>query len=117
MFSIFLKKITKYLLKIIKEVDSIGKNKIHLYIFLCITLLCVFIVGCCFHSQEEACVCYTLTEYEGKLGVFIPTQTAPVYIIDTDFDSLPDSDKVKIKNGITVASEKELHRLMEDFSG
>lgn len=117
MFSIFSKKITKYLLKIIKEVDIISKNKVFLYIFLSVTLLCVFLVGIFFGKLASPVPVYTLSEYDGRLAVFKEGDTSPITVLDTDLNSLPEGDRNKLKNGISVYSEDELHSLIEDFSG
>ncbi len=93
-----------------------NKKYISLYIFLCITLLSVLIIGIHFYDSEES-YGYTLKEYNGKIAVFTDNADEPESIIDTDINIFSDNDKVLLKNGITVYSVEELYRLIEDFSG
>ena len=116
MFSIFSKKITKYLLKKIKEVDIISKNNKATYIFLSVTLLCILIIGIYFLQPSGSEAAFTLKEYDGRLGIFIGTANTPSEIINIDFRSLPEADQIRLKDGITVYSKEELHSLTEDFS-
>ncbi len=60
---------------------------------------------------------YTVKEYNGFLAVFpyqsdLPTQITEVYV-----DSLPESDRKKISNGMQIYSEDELQTLLEDYDG
>lgn len=94
-----------------------SKNKKNFYIFLCICLLSIFLTGIyCSESNKNPTV-FVLTEYDGKLAVFIKGDDTPQEIIDAQFLSLPQNDKEKLKNGIETNSLEELYRLIEDFSG
>lgn len=117
MFSIFLKIFTKYSLKIVEEVDDMSKNRAKLYIFLCVCLLSILITSIYFSPQTDIPSVYILTEYNGRLAVFIEGQDGPYTLIDTEYDSLPEADKKRLREGIEVNSTEELYRLIEDFSG
>lgn len=94
-----------------------SKNKKNLYIFLCICFLSIFLTGIYYSEKNDITTAFVLTEYEGKIAVFIKGGDTPQQIIDTEFQSLPKNDQEKLKNGIEVNSVEELYSLIEDFSG
>lgn len=120
MFSIFLKKVTKDYLKILKEVDDLNQNFKKNYFFLFITLFFV-IITCMFHSDKEPLQqtepSFVLKEYEGRLAVFETEQDTPREVFDININIFPENDIEALKNGIPAENEEELMRLIEDFSG
>ncbi len=120
MFSIFLKKITKDYLKILKEVDNLNQKFIKNYFFLFITLFFI-IITCVFHSTtefpEQSEHYYILKEYEGKLALFESEEITPKEIFDININIFPENDIKKLQKGILAENEEELIRLIEDFSG
>lgn len=61
-------------------------------------------------------ICYTLKEYEDKLAVFRGESNTPYKILDVQAALLSDYDRKMLKDGITVGSENELRKLIEDFT-
>lgn len=65
-------------------------------------------------SSKE--VMYILKEYNGILAVFTPNSDTPQKKLpDVMIASLPEYDKLLLKTGIKVYSDKELQRLIEDY--
>lgn len=60
---------------------------------------------------------YILTEYDGRLAVFIDGENTPVTVYNTYTDTLPQQDKELIQKGIRVESTEKLQRLIEDYTG
>ena len=56
---------------------------------------------------------YTVREYQGYVAVF--EKEKEPHITDTAVASLPQSDRGKLKKGISIYSEKELKALLEDL--
>lgn len=59
---------------------------------------------------------YTLGEWEGQLAVFEGEDTFPQKLYDVAVAALPRSEQERLKNGIAVANEEELQRLLEDYT-
>ena len=87
------------------------------YLFLCISLLSMLITAIYFYPAKQNENEYTLKEYRGNLAVFTDDKNNPFEILDIKTAEFPEKDQQKLKNGITVYSEEELFRLLEDFSG
>lgn len=60
---------------------------------------------------------YILTEYDGRLAVFIDGENTPVTVYNTYTDTLPQQDKELIQKGIRVEGTEKLQRLIEDYTG
>lgn len=60
---------------------------------------------------------YILTEYDGRLAVFIDGENMPVTVYNTYTDTLPQQDKELIQKGIRVEGTEKLQRLIEDYTG
>lgn len=64
-------------------------------------------------DDAETAVVYTMRDENGRVVVY---RNDDVYLTtNTRVSDLPKSDRVKLQNGITVFSEKELKRLVEDY--
>ncbi len=59
---------------------------------------------------------YVLKDHEGNLALFVSGKTEPDILFDTPVDLLPDVDRMRLKDGITVRDYEELTRLIEDFT-
>lgn len=59
---------------------------------------------------------YIVSEYKGKVAVYKYDSKTPLEIYDTYTDSLPESDRIYLKQGIEVKSEEELEDLIEDLT-
>lgn len=59
---------------------------------------------------------YLLSQYEGKLAVYIIGKTDPELVFDRYLHYLPDVDRMKLEQGIEVADYSELLRLIEDYT-
>ncbi|MBR3767182.1 MAG: BofC C-terminal domain-containing protein [Clostridia bacterium] len=88
-----------------------------IYIFLCVTLISIFITGIYFYDTDNKNEYYLLKEYDGKLAVFSENGTSLLEITDVDINIFPEDDKKSLQEGIKAYSEDELYRLIEDFSG
>ncbi len=61
---------------------------------------------------------YTVREYMGKIAVYKTVkngETTLASLTDVDVSSLPDSDRQKLKQGITVSSEEDMLQILEDY--
>lgn len=66
------------------------------------------------HSAEEPTESgYTVTVYDGRVAVY--QGDTLLRLTDTPVDSLPKADRVRLYDGITVNSDKELKTILEDF--
>ena len=54
--------------------------------------------------------------FEGRLARFVEGQALPEEIYDVAVASLPDEIRQQLTDGITVTSEEELYRLLENFT-
>lgn len=62
---------------------------------------------------EESDTVYVMREENGRVVVY---RNDTIYLsTDTQVSSLPKNDRVKLEKGITVFSEEELKRLVEDY--
>lgn len=59
---------------------------------------------------------YIIREYDGRIGIFISGDNQPVKVIQVYVIHLPESDRMKLRQGITVNSRSELGKLINDFS-
>ena len=67
-------------------------------------------------AAGEPADAYLLREYEGKLAVFERGEEAPSQVFDLDIRLLPPYDQGLLQAGIGAADEKELARLLEDYT-
>ena len=59
---------------------------------------------------------YTVKEYNGKIAVFENDNTKPENVYDSYISVLPEKDRQRLKYGITVDNEKDLQRIIEDYT-
>ncbi len=64
----------------------------------------------------ETVISYCLREFEGELAVFRGDEPTPYKKLDVNLNLMTDEDRTLLKSGITVDSEKELKRVIEDFT-
>ena len=64
----------------------------------------------------ETVISYCLREFEGGLAVFRGDSPEPYKKLDTNLNLMTEEDRQLLKSGITVDSEKELRRVIEDFT-
>ena len=65
---------------------------------------------------KEAPVSMTLGTYQGHLALFLGDGRYPNEIYDVLLRSLPPEDQKRLSDGLSVSSEAELRRLLEDFT-
>ncbi len=58
---------------------------------------------------------YTVSEYNGKVAIFVYGEKAPETILDCRIESLPESDAENLRKGIHVDNDTELQSLIEAF--
>ncbi|MBO5360107.1 MAG: BofC C-terminal domain-containing protein [Clostridia bacterium] len=58
---------------------------------------------------------YTVSEYNGKVAVFVYGEQTPETILDCRIDSLPESDAQNLRKGIHINNDTELQSLIEAF--
>lgn len=61
-------------------------------------------------------ISYTLREYNGKIALFTGENTKPDVIYDIFTASLPEVDSNALKQGITVQTEKEAQKIIEEYT-
>ncbi len=59
---------------------------------------------------------YTLSQWQGQLAVFEGEAAFPMMLYEVPIASLPADEQEKLKDGIAVASAKELQLLLEDYT-
>lgn len=67
-------------------------------------------------GQEISGVHYIIREYDKRIAVFKENSDSPLYVTEVYVNELPKADKKLLKDGIHVYSEKELTRLIEDYT-
>lgn len=67
-------------------------------------------------AAEEPAPTMTLGVYQGKLALFLGDGRYPNEIYNVRVRSLPPEDREKLAEGLSVSSEAELLRLLEDYS-
>lgn len=60
---------------------------------------------------------YLLGEWNGKLALYQAGHPYPEEVYDVFVRSFPAEDRERLEQGIPVADETELERLLEDYSG
>ncbi len=58
---------------------------------------------------------YTVREFEGRIGVFLPDETQPFRVEQTYVAYLPEADKDALERGITVYGWRALEKLLDDL--
>lgn len=66
-------------------------------------------------STTQKSTFYTVREHLGIIGIFSESGDL-LEVIDTPIVSLPKKDQEKLRDGITITSERELSSLREDYS-
>lgn len=65
------------------------------------------------NTKSENEKIYMLKEYNGKIGIY--ENEALVYTLNTYVFTLPEIDKLLLKEGITVTNKTELYDLIEEY--
>lgn len=65
-------------------------------------------------ETEERQVVYTVKSHDGRLAICVNGEIS--YILDVYINTLPKTDKALLEEGIVVYSERELYRIIEDYS-
>ena len=60
---------------------------------------------------------YIIKDYKGRIAVYKYGKSLPIEIYDIYTDSLPETDSKKIQKGINITNEKELQKVIEDYTG
>ena len=63
---------------------------------------------------ETQRIVYTLGDYHGRIALYSNNNEIPIKVYDIFTDSLPQTDKELIKNGIEVAHD-QLPEIIEDY--
>lgn len=58
---------------------------------------------------------YIISEFEGRIALYKSGEKEPLEVYPVFASSLPDSDYARIKKGICVESNDELHSLLDDY--
>ena len=56
-----------------------------------------------------------VSEWEGKVAVFLPDADAPETVFDTPTAVLPAEERERLQAGVAVADAAALRRLLEDY--
>lgn len=67
-------------------------------------------------SEIDVETSYTLKDYKGKLAVFREDAEIPYKIFDIFTSNLPKKDREALKDGIKATGEKELQKLVSDYT-
>lgn len=54
--------------------------------------------------------------YEGKIGVFMGSSKIPYRVIDYDISLLSEFDREQLMKGVTMETDYELNRFLEDIA-
>lgn len=68
-------------------------------------------------NGESTVSSYTVKEFERVIGVFSGETDTPEKVHTLFVRVLPETDRAALEGGITVSSEEELSRLIEDLTG
>lgn len=68
------------------------------------------------HAQSSG---YTIKATDGVLLVYnnSSTDNTPYMSVEIDFDSLPQSDRILLQNGIHAENDAQLQQILEDYAG
>lgn len=67
-------------------------------------------------SNVDEQASYTLKDYKGKLALFREDAEIPYKIFDVFTSNLPKKDREALKDGIKAVGEKELQKLISDYT-
>ena len=59
---------------------------------------------------------YTIKEYDGKIAVFRNNDSKPMEVYESYVSLLPEADRQKLQNGITVDNTRDLQEIIEDYT-
>ena len=92
------------------------------------SLICVIFIGTLFvnlnndvesyeneKSQKQQEI-YTIKEYDGKIAVYKNDENKPMEVYESYVSLLPEADRQKLQNGITVDNTTELQKIIEDYT-
>lgn len=93
-------------------------NKIIKYIvYIAAILGIIAIIAANLPKENNKVDRYTVRDYNGRIGVFVNDSEIPSSTLDVFVNSLPVADRNDLEKGITVYSQQELSRLIEDLDG
>ena len=67
-------------------------------------------------SSTSVQALYTIGQYEGQVAVFLAGLSRPDQVFDVYVASLPAEEQERLHQGIPVYDDKELQRLLEDYT-
>ena len=67
-------------------------------------------------SSSQAAPLYTVGEYNGKIAVYHYGDLRPFQILESNVSQFPAYDRQLLEQGITVRTESDLIRVLEDYS-
>lgn len=68
-------------------------------------------------AATTAATGYVLSQWNGKLALFLAGHPYPEEVYDVYIRSFPAEDQQRLTEGITAANDAELEQLLEDYSG
>lgn len=67
-------------------------------------------------EEKNTEIVYRVSEYQGKLAVFLLGEDEPIEVYDLFLTSLPPKDHEMLKDGILVYDNASLQQLIEDYT-
>lgn len=67
-------------------------------------------------TSEADNITYTIRDYNGRIALFENSNPNPKTVYEIFTASLPQADKEMLINGISVTSEEEAKRLIEEYT-
>lgn len=97
--------------------------KISVFSLVCVLFLATLFVNLnndikIYENEEKAKqqVLYTIKEYEGKIAVFKNSDNKPYTVYEAYTSLLPEQDRQRLQNGITVDNTADLQKIIEDYT-
>lgn len=66
-------------------------------------------------SQKQQEI-YTIKEYDGKIAVYKNGENIPMEVYESYVSLLPEADRQRLQNGITVDNTRDLQEIIEDYT-
>ncbi len=67
-------------------------------------------------TSPQQITVYTIKDYNGKIAVFENNSTNPQNVYDSYTSVLPESDQIRLREGIVVSNASDLQRIIEDYT-
>ena len=82
------------------------------------SLICVMCIGTLFVNESDNIQqdIFIVKEYEGKIAVFKNDDSKPTTVYESYISLLPESDRIRLQNGITVDNTNDLQKIIEDYT-